>query len=117
MSMHIGKALSLVGLAVAGATVVQGQEAESSVPTGESLYAYHCVTCHGEGPRMPGTAALQLKYDGAVPALLTEREDLSPVVVRLIVRRGINAMPFFRKTEISDAELEAIADFLTDRGK
>ena len=63
---------------------------------------------------LPGTQQLRLKYRGTnVPALLEERTDLVPEFVKTIVRQGVSFMPHFRKTEISDAELDAIAAFLT----
>jgi hypothetical protein len=62
---------------------------------------------------LPGTEALRVKYRGALPALLTERTDMAPDLVKTYVRRGITVMPFFRKTEIDDTELEAIAAYLT----
>jgi mono/diheme cytochrome c family protein len=33
--------------------------------------------------------------------------------VKTFVRNGVSIMPFFRKTEISDADLDAIAAYLT----
>ena len=80
----------------------------------QALYDYHCATCHGAGPGNPGTAALAFRYKGTdVPAVLAERTDLTPEVVAYFVRNGVNAMPFFRKTEISDAELTQIGDYLS----
>jgi hypothetical protein len=35
-----------------------------------------------------------------------------PEFVKVIVRQGVSFMPQFRKTEISDAELEALAAYL-----
>jgi len=35
----------------------------------------------------------------------------------MYVRNGITVMPTFRKTEISDAELDAIAAYLTRNNK
>lgn len=56
--------------------------------------------------------ALQRKYQGAVPAMLDQRTDLTPDYVRAVIRSGISFMPSFRKTEISDAELAQLADYL-----
>jgi mono/diheme cytochrome c family protein len=54
-----------------------------------------------------------MKYRGTdVPPLLHERTDLVPEFVKVIVRQGVSFMPQFRKTEISDAELEALAAYL-----
>lgn len=82
------------------------------VARGEQIYAYWCQACHGPEPIKPGTAALQAKYQGNPPATLTERRDLAPEFVKLIVRQGISMMPFFRPTEISNPDLEALAAFL-----
>jgi mono/diheme cytochrome c family protein len=79
---------------------------------GEQVYEYWCQTCHGPEPLKPGTAALQAKYGGAIPAPLTQRTDLTPAFVKLMVRQGVSMMPFFRPTEISDADLEALAAYL-----
>ena len=62
---------------------------------------------------MPGTVALEAKYQGALPALLTERRDLTPAFIRHFVRNGVSVMAPFRKTEISDADLEALVLYLT----
>ena len=35
-----------------------------------------------------------------------------PDFVKVIVRQGVSVMPQFRKTEISDADLEALAAYL-----
>jgi hypothetical protein len=65
----------------------------------------------------PGTAALAAKYRGSLPAALAERTDMTPDVVKHWVREGISMMPFFRPTEISNADLEALARYLTRSGR
>ena len=82
---------------------------------GEKVYTYWCATCHGPG--LPGTVALETKYKGAKPALLTERKDLIPQVTKTFVRKGASVMPFFRKTEISDADLDALAAYIARNTK
>ena len=62
-----------------------------------------------------GTAALQALYKGVKPAMLEQRTDLAPEFTRAIVRTGVSVMPFFRKTEISDAELDALAKYLAHK--
>jgi len=86
-------------------------------PRGYVEYQKFCSMCHGEGVGRPGTLALQAKYKGAVPALLDKRTDLTPAFVKTTVRNGISVMPFFRKTEISDADLDAIAAYLARNNK
>jgi (+)-pinoresinol hydroxylase len=79
---------------------------------GEAVYRRYCWACHGEGPDHPGTDALRAKYRGSLPELLHKRNDLSVEYVVLTVRHGVNVMPAARKTEISDTELNAIAEYL-----
>ncbi len=61
-----------------------------------------------------GTVALARKYQGTdTPAALEQRTDLSPELVRHVVRHGVKSMPFFRKTEIGDADLDDLATYLS----
>jgi mono/diheme cytochrome c family protein len=76
------------------------------------VYQKWCGDCHGSGPFQSGTAALQARFGGRLPAELEKRTDLTPEVIRFFVRRGANFMPPFRKTEISEEELEALASYL-----
>jgi mono/diheme cytochrome c family protein len=88
----------------------------SAVPVsgngGEQTFHRYCWECHGDGPDRPGTMALAAKYKGAIPALLDQRSDLTIDFVTTTVRHGISVMPSMRKTEIGDAELQAIATYL-----
>lgn len=86
-------------------------------PKGYVQYQDYCSMCHGEGPGRPGTMALRAKYKGSEPALLDQRTDLTPELIKTYVRNGISIMPIFRKTEISDADLDAIAAYLTRNNK
>jgi mono/diheme cytochrome c family protein len=80
---------------------------------GKQVYDRWCSTCHAPGTRMPGTAALAAKYGAEQPAALEDRRDLTPDIVRYFVRHGVSIMPFFRKTEISDADLDAVEKYLS----
>lgn len=86
---------------------------QTGVERGQAVFQEWCVSCHGIGPGHPGTQALDLRYQGALPGALEQRTDLSPEIVRAFVRNGISVMPFFRKTEISDAELDALGAYLS----
>lgn len=79
---------------------------------GKQVYEKWCAPCHAPGPDHPGTQALDALYKGSKPGALIERKDLTPPIVKQFVRKGVSVMPFFRKTEISDAELDALAAFL-----
>ncbi len=100
--------LTLVGISA------QAQET-GSVTNGKAVYDYWCIYCHGEsalGP-LPGTASLQVKYNGAIPALLEERTDLAAEYIRVVVRTGLYGMPITRQVEVSNSELEDIIAYLT----
>jgi len=83
---------------------------DTAVQRGKQVYEYWCATCHGPG--LPGTVALETKYKGSKPAPLAERTDLLPAVIKTFVRKGVSIMPFFRKTEIGDPDLDALAAYL-----
>ena len=90
--------------------------AQYSPPTaaGKAIYDKWCTPCHApdiEG-HYPGTVALQVKYKGEIPAALEERTDLTASVITTFVRQGVSIMPPFRKTEISDGELQVLIDYL-----
>jgi mono/diheme cytochrome c family protein len=82
------------------------------IEEGKQIYQTWCWNCHGEGPGKPGTQALAAKYKSSKPAILDQRTDLAPAVTKVFVRKGISIMPFFRKTEITDAQLDALAVYL-----
>jgi mono/diheme cytochrome c family protein len=93
-----------------------GCSAQASPPgPGKQVFDRWCSACHAPGPRMPGTSALAAKYGGQVPAALEERKDLTPDFVKFTVRHGVSIMAPFRKTEIADAELSALADYLSHK--
>jgi (+)-pinoresinol hydroxylase len=86
------------------------------IQRGAAVYQDWCAPCHSSGRGNPGTAALAAKYKDrqpAVPAVLTDRQDLTPQSIRFFVRQGVSVMAPFRKTEISDADLEALSAYLT----
>jgi mono/diheme cytochrome c family protein len=46
---------------------------------------------------------------------LEKRTDLAPETLRAVVRGGIGNMPAIPRGEVSDAQLDAIADYLARR--
>jgi (+)-pinoresinol hydroxylase len=100
-------------MVAAGISVAFGQANENS--EGKRVYDHWCSHCHDPGQGHPGTQGLQIKYRGTdTPAVLLERTDLTPPVVKTFVRTGVLSMAPFRKTEITDAELDALAAYLSD---
>jgi mono/diheme cytochrome c family protein len=132
MSRRVVVCLAIVGnLVVAGAALAQesafpiaawsrttAESEDRGLPAerGAAVFNNWCGACHSRGPlNAPGTNSLQFKYQGSIPAALEERRDLTAELVRFYVRNGVATMPQFRKTEISDADLDALAAYLTRR--
>ena len=100
---------------LAGLMVVAGGAHAQDAARGNAVFQDWCAPCHAPGPRHPGTQALEQLYKGAKPAALEQRTDLEPELTRAFVRTGVSVMPPFRKTEISDADLEALAAYLAPK--
>ena len=81
-------------------------------PSGEAVFNRWCVHCHGTEAAMPGRMRLEWNH-GKARSVLAERDDLDPAYVRQTVRHGRSEMPSFRITEISEAELNALINYLT----
>ncbi|EAI7874294.1 TPA: c-type cytochrome [Campylobacter coli] len=75
---------------------VDSKKLNANQRKGQQVYSKWCIACHGEG----------------MPALLEDRTDLSPDLVTIFVRYGKHSMPFFRKTEISNKELQYLGEYL-----
>jgi mono/diheme cytochrome c family protein len=100
-----------VGLetATADEAALSAQEQE-----GKRLFNHTCVYCHGPG--VWGTNRLAKRMDKE-HAVLENRTDLSAGAIQAIVRNGIGSMPPLRKTELSDADVTAIAAYLTRKAR
>ena len=84
---------------------------KTAVPlNGKALFQEKCAMCHGAGGM--GTGLLGRRVQ---PALLEQRTDLEAEYVITASRTGIGNMPAIPRGEVSDAELRAIADFLSRR--
>jgi mono/diheme cytochrome c family protein len=109
----MGRSLWLASVTVTVGSAAQAQD--SLAARGAEVFQYWCAACHAPGPRHPGTQALDALYKGAKPGALEQRTDLLPELTRAFVRTGVSVMPPFRKTEISDADLEALAAYLAPK--
>jgi mono/diheme cytochrome c family protein len=90
------------------------EDAGTTEQRGAAVFNNWCSACHARGPQnAPGTTSLQNKYRGSLPAALEDRIDLTADLVRLFVRNGVATMPPFRKTEVGEADLAALASYLT----
>jgi mono/diheme cytochrome c family protein len=110
----LGAAFSLMLVAVGAAT----DSGRSRIERGKTVFAIWCAGCHeplpGRSYAPPaGTYVLNQRYHGTKPAALEQRTDLTAAYIKTMVRSGRNVMPPTRKTEVSDADLDALAAYLT----
>jgi mono/diheme cytochrome c family protein len=89
------------------------QDRPAERAAGRTVYVKWCAPCHDPGITHPGTHALTVKYQGVKSGVLLEWNDLQAATVKYLVRHGISVMPHFRKTEISDADLDELAGYLS----
>ena len=98
----------------------------ASETSGKAVFDKWCTPCHGAvAPKnvmfgsgaLAGTSALAVKYKGKLPAVLEQRTDLTPPMIKTVVRGGLYGMPITRKTEVSDAELDDVIAYLTRNRK
>jgi mono/diheme cytochrome c family protein len=77
---------------------------------GKALFTRRCGICHlADGG---GTWMLERRL-GRAQSLLESRTDLQVPYIRRITRYGLNGMPRFTRVELPDADLEAVAAYLT----
>lgn len=77
---------------------------------GAALFAEKCAMCHRVMGM--GTVLLMRRRDAAT-APLENRKDLTAEFVAVAARAGIGNMPRISRGEVSDAELNAIAEWLS----
>ena len=70
------------------------------LPRGQAVYARYCNTCHPGGAR------------GAGPSLIELAPRLSDEQIRDSVRNGINRMPAYSQTLISDGALTDLIAYI-----
>ena len=74
---------------------------------GEALYVEYCAMCHTDNGM--GTGLLARRMD---TPLLEDRDNLAAPFVVIAARNGIGNMPAIPRGELSDEDLQAIADYL-----
>jgi mono/diheme cytochrome c family protein len=108
-----------MGLALTGVHAGSARAAnavpEEQLAHGHEVFESWCAPCHAPvtgDEKLAGTSTLQMVYKGAKPAALEQRTDLTAQLVAYYVRHGDNAMPWFRKTELSDEDVAAVGAYL-----
>lgn len=114
--MKSTRRLTLLALLLCGGAAIA--QPPASAERGQAKFEHSCAPCHGDGigddgrEMLPGTDALRIKYQGALPALIEKRTDLNAEAIRTFVRRGTWSMPPFRPTEITEGDIQDIAAYL-----
>ena len=80
-------------------------------PPGKRVFDRYCAECHAPGFGHPGTMQLE-QTRGKAMSVLEARKDLIPAYVATVVRNGLAEMPPYRQTEIDDAALGALLQYL-----
>ncbi len=85
---------------------------------GGELFSNRCGACHLEGGMGTNLVRKQQMMAGNGPeaGLIANRDDLSIAYVKTVVRQGKNAMPAQTRVDLTDAELDAVANYLA-KGK
>lgn len=93
------------------ASVPPSERTPVALNTGEELFTHYCIQCHGEGEGKPGANMLEQKH-GKEKRIIKGRDDLPAIYITTVIRNGLIEMAPFRFTEISDAQLELIAEYV-----
>jgi mono/diheme cytochrome c family protein len=86
----------------------------SAVKDGAALFSNRCGACHLAGGMGTNLLTKERVAAGEPPqsGLLTNRQDLAPAYIKVVVRQGKLAMPRLTRVDVTDAELDAIARYL-----
>lgn len=116
MSRWRSAALGMMAMLCAHA--LAAQESNGMAVRGAAVYETRCSYCHDRLPEdsaleaLPGVASLKLKYNGTLSPYIKERPDLAnTAALTAFLRNGSGSMPPFRKTEVTDEDIAAIAAY------
>ena len=103
------RALALAALFLAAASPALAQ---SRADQGKAIFNSTCALCHDE--RGHATTLLEKRL-GKEKAVLAQRTDLQPEYIAYAVRHGVGSMPWYRRVELSDAQLGLVTAYLTQK--
>ncbi len=111
MKRSVTLALWITGSAVA--LPAAGTSASDIDPRSpEQVFATRCAYCHEAGGWGTRTLARRMPESEAI---LLERGNLPPAYTEYVLRRGLRSMPAFNPSELTDTELQNLAQWLEDR--
>ncbi len=90
----------------------------SGAKDGAALFSNRCGACHLAGGMGTNLLTKERVAAGEPPAsgLLANRQDLTRTYIKVVVRHGKLAMPRLTRVDVTDDELDAIAQFLGKAG-
>jgi mono/diheme cytochrome c family protein len=96
---------------LAGVAVhVSAAELSADQQQGKALYEATCNYCHSARGFATERLRTRLPEDRSI---LVDRTDLDPSYIRTIVRNGLASMPAYTPTDLNEAQIKAIAAYLT----
>ena len=110
------RTLACVALLLPVAAWAQTPAAAAAAPTaGQTLYEKNCLICHAAGPSFLGTTVLTARF-GKGNGVLLDRK-LPSAYIEHMVRYGAGSMPGFRRSEITDNELQSLIAYMQAQPK
>jgi mono/diheme cytochrome c family protein len=104
------RAMLLVSLASAVTIAGAAEPLTTQQQQGKALYEATCNYCHNARGFATERLRTRLPEDRAI---LVDRSDLDPTYIRTIVRNGLASMPAYTPTDLDEAQIKAIAAYLT----
>lgn len=95
------KAILTAALLCLGTTLATTASAQDDPAAGATLYATHCVACHG---------ATRAGVPGTFPALTDVGKRLQPAQIKEKIQKGGGLMPPF--SQLTEQEVNDLAAFL-----
>lgn len=92
-------------------SLAQDGPSQASINRGQETYDLWCGTCHAAGEGYAGTQMLTLTRAEGL-GVMKDNDTLTDAYIELVVRKGLGMMPVFRKTEITDAQLNDLLAYL-----
>jgi mono/diheme cytochrome c family protein len=104
------RATLLMSLASAVTIAGAAEPLTAEQQQGKALYEATCNYCHNARGFATERLRTRLPADRSV---LVDRTDLDRTYIRTIVRNGLASMPAYTPTDLNEAQIEAIAAYLT----
>lgn len=105
------KLISMIGLSLLLGSVVLPSQAEERPRPGKQSWDLFCEGCHRPDAEGPGAVMLQRRF-GDERMAVKGNTTLAPEYIKQVVRNGLLEMAPLRPTDITNAELDLLIEFL-----